>query len=268
MKELRCIENELVPVYETDTGEKVIYGTELHTVLEVKSKFADWVKNRLNDCEAAENEDFETFSKILEKGRPAVDYIIKLDIAKEMAMLERNEKGKQVRKYFIAIEKKYKAAPKLQVTPMNLSPQLQLLINMELKQKEQDAAISELKEKTEKQEKAMESIKDSLMMKDLDYKRWVSKSIRSIAESPSFSGVYNRFQRAWNESYRRFEEMTRCDLVELVQASQDKARKQGICKSKVKAINKQSVIAADQELREAYATVIREMLVAYCMEVA
>lgn len=108
MHNLTVIENELVPVYKTSTGEKVVYGSELHTVLEVKSKFADWIKNRLNDCEAMENEDFQTFSKKLEKGRPSVDYIIKLDTAKEMAMLERNEKGKQVRRYFIQIEKKYK----------------------------------------------------------------------------------------------------------------------------------------------------------------
>lgn len=109
MQDLKVIENELVPVYETSTGEKVVYGSELHAVLEVKSKFADWVKNRLNDCEAAENEDFESFSKILEKGgRPQTEYIIKLDTAKEMAMLERNEKGKQVRRYFIQVEKKYK----------------------------------------------------------------------------------------------------------------------------------------------------------------
>lgn len=111
MKDLRMIENELVPVYETSTGEKVVYGTELHAVLEVKSKFADWVKNRFNDCEAVENEDFQSFSKFLEKGgRPQTEYIIKLDTAKEMAMLERNEKGKQVRRYFIEVEKKYKAA--------------------------------------------------------------------------------------------------------------------------------------------------------------
>lgn len=41
-------------------------------------------------------------------GRPTKDHIIKLDTAKEMAMLERNNKGKQVRRYFIEIEKKYK----------------------------------------------------------------------------------------------------------------------------------------------------------------
>lgn len=110
---LKMIENDLVAVYITSTGEKVVYGSELHQVLEVKSKFADWIKNRLNDCEATENEEFQSFSKILEKGgRPQTEYIIKLDTAKEMAMLERNEKGKQVRRYFIQVERKYKQEQK------------------------------------------------------------------------------------------------------------------------------------------------------------
>jgi phage anti-repressor protein len=137
MQELKVIENNLVPVYETSNGEKVVYGSELHEVLEVKSKFADWIKNRLNDCDAAEKEDFETFSKILEKGRPTVEYIVKLDTAKEMAMLERNDKGKQVRKYFIAVEKKYNNRMKV---PMTIPEQIQLLAmgNVELNQKVDD----------------------------------------------------------------------------------------------------------------------------------
>lgn len=110
MMGLKVIENELVPVYETDKGEKVVYGTELHAVLGVKSKFADWAKNRLKDCDAVEKEDFESFSKILENGGRIKEYIIKLDTAKEMAMLERNSKGKQVRRYFIQVEKKYQQA--------------------------------------------------------------------------------------------------------------------------------------------------------------
>lgn len=100
--ELTMIENQLVPAYETSTGEKVVYGTELHEVLEVKSKFADWVKNRFKDCDATENVDFEVFSKILEKGgRPTTEYIIKPDTTKEIAMIEHNKKGKQVREYFM-----------------------------------------------------------------------------------------------------------------------------------------------------------------------
>lgn len=110
MEQLSIIENELVPVYTTSAGEKVVYGADLHEVLKVKSKYADWIKNRLNDCDVVENEDFESFSKNLEKaGRPQTECIIKLDTAKEMAMLERNEKGKQVRRCYIRGEKKYKS---------------------------------------------------------------------------------------------------------------------------------------------------------------
>ena len=109
MQELKIIEDELVPVYETSAGEKVVYGTELYSYLESKRQYTDWLKTRLQDCDAIENEDFQSFSQKNEKGgRPQKEYIIKLDIAKEMAMLERNEKGKQVRRYFIQIEKKYK----------------------------------------------------------------------------------------------------------------------------------------------------------------
>lgn len=106
--ELKLIENELVPVYETSTGEKVVNGRELWKVLKVKSRFNGWIKERLSDVETLENIDFITFTENSAKGRPTIEYIIKLDIAKEMAMLERNEIGKQVRRYFIKIEKKYK----------------------------------------------------------------------------------------------------------------------------------------------------------------
>ena len=109
MQNLTVIENQLVPVYETSTGEKVVYGSELHAVLEVKSNYREWAKRRLTDIDAVENEDYTTVEiSTVSGGAPRKDHIIKLDTAKEMAMLERNEKGKQVRRYFIQIEKKYK----------------------------------------------------------------------------------------------------------------------------------------------------------------
>ena len=104
----------MVPVYETSTGEKVVYGTELHGVLETKSNYREWVKRRISDVEATDGEDYTTVEiSTLAGGTPKKEHIIKLDIAKEMAMLERNEKGKQVRRYFIQIEKKYKAAQEI-----------------------------------------------------------------------------------------------------------------------------------------------------------
>lgn len=115
MQELTVIENELVPVYETSTGEKVVYGTELYAKLNPGTVFADWIKRRIVECDAVENKDYEVFRKNEKNprgGRPALEYLIKLDIAKEMAMLEHNETGKQVRRYFIRIEEKYRFGEK------------------------------------------------------------------------------------------------------------------------------------------------------------
>lgn len=115
MNNLRVIENELVPIYITSTGEKVVYGTELYAKLKPGTVFADWIKRRISECDAVEDKDFEVFRKKEKNskgGRPALEYIMKLDIAKEMAMLEHNETGKQVRRYFIRVEEKYKEAKK------------------------------------------------------------------------------------------------------------------------------------------------------------
>lgn len=115
MNDLRVIENELVPVYITSTGEKVVYGTEMYTKLKPGTVFADWIKRRISECDAVEDKDFEVFRKKEKNskgGRPALEYIMKLDIAKEMAMLEHNETGKQVRRYLIRVEEKYKEAKK------------------------------------------------------------------------------------------------------------------------------------------------------------
>lgn len=176
MEELKVIENELVPVYETSTGEKVVYGSELHAVLEVKSNYREWINRRLNDIDALENEDFQAFVEKSTKpngGRPSQDHIIKLDTAKEMAMLERNEKGKQVRRYFIQVEKKYKSAVS---TAQELSPQLQLLINMELEQKRQA-------EKLEEVEGRMDSIREVVALSPTQWRKDTSSLINKIALS-------------------------------------------------------------------------------------
>ncbi|MDY2997650.1 MAG: ORF6C domain-containing protein [Faecalimonas sp.] len=126
MQNLTVIENELVPVYETSTGEKVVYGSELHEVLQVRTPYKDWSTRRLNDIDAIENEDFQAAQICAPSGQTKKDHIIKLDIAKEMAMLERNEKGKQVRRYFIQVEKRYKENAHTDLS--DLSVELQAII--------------------------------------------------------------------------------------------------------------------------------------------
>ena len=98
---------ELLKVIEQN-GEQIVSARDLHEFLEVKSKFADWIKNRIEKYGFEENQDFVTISKNLENGGREIDYILKLDMAKELSMVEGNEKGKIARKYFIECEKKLK----------------------------------------------------------------------------------------------------------------------------------------------------------------
>lgn len=127
MDNLTIIDNELVPVYETDKRIKVVDGRELHSVLQSKQDFSTWVKRRLSECDAVENKDYELNHNFVEQisgTKHRIDYTILLDTAKEMAMLERNKKGKEVRRYFIRIEEKYKNQYRV---PNTIAGQIQLL---------------------------------------------------------------------------------------------------------------------------------------------
>lgn len=206
MQELKVIENELVPVYETSTGEKVVYGSELHAVLEVKSRFNDWIRNRLNDCEAAENEDYESFTKNLVSGGQSKEYLIKLDIAKEMAMLERNEKGKQVRRYFIQVEKKYKEKLKPKI------PQTYLEALKEL------VAVEEEKERLQLEldrSKDWYSIKRVAALNGVSWKAFDWRKLKKVGEQKGYEvrkifdanyGEVNTYHReVWEAAYPRYE---------------------------------------------------------------
>ena len=110
--------NELIPLQpQTINGNAVetVSARELHAFVESKQEFANWIKNRIEKYGFIENHDFLiTLSKTPNGGRPAIEYYITLDMAKEVAMIENNEKGKQARKYFIECEKKLREVVKPQ----------------------------------------------------------------------------------------------------------------------------------------------------------
>lgn len=105
------MENELIKI-KNDNGKQLVSGRELHEFLGVGRDFTTWIKGRISKYDFIENEDFtvvESFHQNGGKGgRPEKDYIITIDMAKELSMVENNDKGKQARKYFIQCEKKLK----------------------------------------------------------------------------------------------------------------------------------------------------------------
>lgn len=139
---MKLITNELIPVYETDKGEKIVDARELHNFLKVGRDFPHWIKDRIEKYEFVEGEEFSSFlTKTSEGGRPRVDYIFKLDTAKEIAMVENNEQGRKARKYFIEVEAKFKNQS---LALSELSPQLQLMIEMEQRQNKLEQGLNQL----------------------------------------------------------------------------------------------------------------------------
>lgn len=77
----------------------------LHVALSIATRFNDWVTRRLADTLAKEHEDFYSELSKGTPGRPTTEYFLSVDLAKEFAMLERNDRGRAVRRYFIDAEK-------------------------------------------------------------------------------------------------------------------------------------------------------------------
>ena len=108
--------NELIEVTLNDNHEPVISGRQLHEALDVKTQYTKWFE-RMADYGFIENQDYMTISqKRLTAQRNETtftDHIIKLDMAKEIAMIQRTERGKQVRQYFIQVEKDFNSPEKI-----------------------------------------------------------------------------------------------------------------------------------------------------------
>lgn len=89
---------------------ETVNARELHAFLESRQDFSTWIKNRIEQYSFAEGVDY-LVHKFVDNplgGRPVIDYHVSIDMAKELAMVERNEKGRQARQYFIECERRLK----------------------------------------------------------------------------------------------------------------------------------------------------------------
>ncbi|EAK0439771.1 antA/AntB antirepressor family protein [Campylobacter lari] len=80
---------------------------EIFYYLNSLQDYSNWIKNRISHYNFIENQDY-IIELVYTKGRPRKEYYITLDMAKELCMVENNEKGRQARRYFIECEKRLK----------------------------------------------------------------------------------------------------------------------------------------------------------------
>lgn len=99
----------LIPITEKN-GMTAVSGRDLHAFLEVKTPYKDWFPRQV-EYGFVEDQDFSSVLSESTGGRPSVNHAMTLDMAKEVAMIQRTEKGKQARQYFIEVEKRKSVAP-------------------------------------------------------------------------------------------------------------------------------------------------------------
>ena len=101
----------LIPIISDNTMQcsgQLVDARALHEFLAVDARFNDWFARRLAEYGFQQDEDFYSTLSKSTGGRRSKEYRITLDMAKELAMVERNEKGRQARRYFIECEKALK----------------------------------------------------------------------------------------------------------------------------------------------------------------
>lgn len=128
------MENNLIPITTASIGgdkQQGVNARDLHAFLEVKTAFKDWIARRIEDFDFKEDSDFCSFLSESSGGRPSKEYVLTLNMAKELSMVERNEKGKQARQYFIQCEKQLKVAQQQFAIPQTYAEALRLAADKE-----------------------------------------------------------------------------------------------------------------------------------------
>lgn len=135
---------ELLKVEVNENQEPIVGGRELHEALEVKTAYKDWFP-RMCEYGFIENQDYCSILSESTGGRPALNHAIKLDMAKEIAMLQRNEKGKEIRKYFIQVEKDFNSPEKIMARALKIAENR--IQTLSIATKELESKIEEQKPK-------------------------------------------------------------------------------------------------------------------------
>ena len=152
----------LIPISEKN-GKRSVSARDLHAFLESKQDFSTWIKNRIERYDLVENVDYVTAPQIYGTANGGhstrLEYALTIDAAKELSMVEGNEKGKQARRYFIACEKKLTelAAPSYMIADP---------IKRAEKWIEEQKQLKQLAEENEKQAEKIEQDKPKVLFAD------------------------------------------------------------------------------------------------------
>lgn len=182
--ELNLLESGLVSIYEhQDNSERLCDAKELYDFLEVDTRYNDWIGRKIKKYKFEDGVDFYSILSKSNGGRPSVEYYLKVDTAKEIAMVENNERGRQIRKYFIEVEKRFNKQNAMK--PMTNLQMMQNMINQMVEQEQQMLAINNKVEHLES-EFYKETVEEGFMSNDNIARKL---GLYSMSDKPHFGFV-------------------------------------------------------------------------------
>lgn len=110
-------EQNLIPVFNTtigNTAQQAVDARVLHNFMQIGRDFTNWIKARIRKYGFIENQDFvivenlssPNLANAKSRSQVVTEYHLALDMAKELSMVENNDKGREARRYFIECERK------------------------------------------------------------------------------------------------------------------------------------------------------------------
>ena len=240
---------ELIKITTNENGEQLVSGRELHEFLEVGTEYKKWF-SRMTEYGFVENTDFTRVTqKCPTPGgvQNITDHAMTLDMAKEISMIQRTEKGKQARLYFIEVEKQYK------LDTSSLSPELQFMNSVVQSLAKQEMATKQLSNK-------LDNITEIVALNTTDWRKDCRALINKMAKTQGGFGAYQEVQAAiYEEVDRRAGSSLNTRLTNL----RRRAAEEGVSKSKRDKMNKLDVIEMDKRLKEIYLAVVKDFAIRY-----
>lgn len=235
-----------------------------------RGQFSRWAKSNITENQfATENEDYWGFDIYVE-GNLVQDYRLTAHFAKKLSVKGNSARAEEAREYFTRLEEKAKQHV---IDRNQLSPSLQALNMLVENMSRQELEQKRIAVEQERQGKQIETLVDTFQAtpNSEGFQSWANHCLARIAESRKFNRGHGRsdnYAFVRNESYKRLKEKWNCNLDDRVARARGRAieRNPGITKAKLNSINKLTIIANDKSLRPVYETVIKEMMIAYCVE--
>lgn len=237
--------NELIKTITRDDGTIAVSGRELHDFLEVGKDFSSWFKD-MAEYGFEVGKDFSPISvKTPNGGRPRIEYVMTLDMAKEVAMIQRTDRGKQARQYFIEIDKQ--AHHDL----TGLSPATRAAVAA-------TQALAAQERRLNRVDAKVNAISDIVSISTMDWRQATREIITKIAHMRG-----DDYQATRNDIYKDVEHRGGYSLSTRLTNLRNRMAGEGQSLSKRNKTNKVDVIGNDKRLIEIYMAVVKDHAIKY-----